>query len=68
MTKRKMATITTGINLFCALIWCANFFIHWHVDGAISLSTILFGVAGLLFAVAGIGGLINLRKLPKEDK
>ena len=68
MTQRKMTTISTCINLFCAFVWMANFFIHWCTEGTISLSTGLFGVAAACFAIAGLGGLFRLRKMPKEEK
>lgn len=68
MTQRKMTTISTCIYFFCSMIWAANFGINWYADGAITLSTGLFGVASLLFAVAGVLGVIRLRKMPKEEK
>ena len=68
MTQRKMTIISTCIYLFCALVWAANFAIHWHTDGMITVSTGLFGVAAVCFAIAGVGGVIRVRHLPKEEK
>ena len=68
MTQRKMTLISTCIYLFCALVWLANFLINWHADGTITVSTGLFGVAAACFAVAGIMGVIRVRRLPKEEK
>ena len=68
MTQRKMTIISTGIYLFCALVWGLNFFIHWYTEGVISVSTGLFGVAAACFLVAGVMGAIRVRHMPKEEK
>ena len=68
MTQRKMTTISTCIYLFCALIWAVNFAVNWCADGTITVSTGLFGLAAVCFAVAGIMGAIRVRHLPKEEK
>lgn len=67
MTKKAM-WISTGIYLFCTVLWTANFFLHWYQDGIIETSTALFGVAAVCFAVAGVMGLIRVRHMPKEEK
>lgn len=66
MTKKKM-WFTTGLYIFCALIWTVNFFLHWHKDGMIQFSTALFGVSAVLFTVAAVGSLLNVLRLPKEN-
>lgn len=68
MTKRKMTIISTCIYFFCALVWSLNFFINWRADGMITVSTGLFGVAAVCFALAGIMGVLRVRHLPKEEK
>ncbi len=68
MTQRKMTSISTGIYLFCAVIWTANFGLHWWQDGVINTSTGLFGLAAVCFAIAGAGGILRLRRMPKEDE
>jgi len=67
MTKKTM-WITTGLYLFCALVWTANFFINWHTDGRIEVSTALFGVSAVCFLIAGVLDFIRLRKMKKEEK
>ena len=66
MTKKTMR-ITTGIYLFCAVIWAINFFLHWYQDGGIEISTALFGVSAVCFAIAGLGGVLALRRARKEE-
>jgi len=65
MTKKKM-WFTTGLYIFCALIWTVNFFLHWHKDGTIEFSTALFGVSAVLFTVAAVGGVVSLIRAKKE--
>ena len=66
MTKKKM-WLSTGLYVFCALIWTVNFFLHWKQDGAVDFSTALFGVSAVLFAVAAVMGVVRLTRLPKEN-
>lgn len=68
MTKRKTTLITSCIYLFCALVWAVNFAINWHGDGAITVSTGLYGVAAACFAVAAVLGFVRYRRMPKEDE
>ena len=65
MTKKKM-WITTGWYVLLTLIWTVNFFIHWHKDGMISVSTGLFGLAAALFAVAAVLGVIRVIRASVE--
>lgn len=67
MTKKKMWWIT-GLHTFCTLIWTTNFFLHWHQDGAINVSTALFGLTAVLFAVAAGGSVTQLIRLYKANK
>ena len=67
MSKKTM-WITTGIYIFCAVVWTVNFFLHWHQDGAINTSTALFGVAAVCFVISSVAGVIRIRRLKKEDK
>lgn len=67
MTKKTL-WITTGIYLFCALVWTINFFLHWHQDGRIEVSTALFGVSAACFAIAGALNVVRIRRMKKEDK
>ena len=67
MTKKNMWWIT-GFHTFCALIWTVNFFLHWHKDGMISVSTGLFGLSAVLFTISAVMGVIRLIRLPKENK
>ena len=66
MTKKTMR-ISTGVYLFCALVWTINFFLHWHQDGRIEVSTALFGVSAVCFLIAGLGGVFALRRARKEE-
>lgn len=68
MTQRKMTTISTCIYFFCALVWAVNFGVNWYADDVITVSTGLFGVSSALFAVAGVLGVLRLRRMPKEEK
>ena len=67
MSKKTM-WITTGIYIFCAVVWTVNFFLHWHQDGAINTSTALFGVAAVCFGISAAAGVIRIRRMKKEDK
>lgn len=58
---------STGIYLFCALIWAINFFLHWSQDGRIAVSTALFGVSAVCFAIAGVGGLTALHRARRDE-
>ena len=60
--------ITTGLYLFCALVWALNFFLHWRQDGMIDVSTALFGVSAACFLIAGVLNIVRIRRLKKEDK
>ena len=64
MTKRKW--FAAGLYIFCTLIWTVNFFLYWHKDGMISVSTALFGVAAVLFAVSAVGSVLSLIRAKKE--
>ena len=66
--SKKTVWITTGIYIFCAVVWTVNFFLHWHQDGAINTSTALFGVAAVCFVISSVAGVIRIRRLKKEDK
>lgn len=65
---RKTLWLSTGLYIFCAVIWTVNFFLHWHQDGMIEASTALFGVSAVCFAVAAVLNVIRLARLPKGDK
>lgn len=67
MSKKTM-WISTGIYLFCAVVWAVNFFLHWHQDGGISTSTALFGMAAVCFSISAVLNLIRIHKLKKGDK
>ena len=67
MTKKKLWWIT-GLYTFCALIWTTNFFLNWHKDGMISVSTGLYGLSAILFTISAVMGVIRLIRLPKENK
>lgn len=64
MMKKKW--FTAGLYILCTLIWTLNFFLHWHKDGMISVSTALFGVAAVLFAVSAVGSVLSLIRAKKE--
>ncbi len=63
---RKTMLITTGLYAFCALIWAVNFFLHWRQDGMIEVSTALFGVSAVCFAIAAVLNGIRLSRLRKD--
>lgn len=67
MSKRSM-WISTGIYLFCTVLWTVNFFLHWHQDGMIETSTALFGVAAVCFGIMAVMCLIRIRRMKKEEK
>ena len=67
MTKKTM-WISTGIYIFCAVVWTVNFFLHWHQDGMIEASTALFGVAAVCFGISAVLNLIRIRRMKKEEK
>ena len=60
--------ITTGIYLFCALVWTLNFFLAWRADGMIGTSTALFGVSAVCFLIAAALNFVRLRRMKKGDK
>lgn len=62
MTKKQLR-FTTGLYVFCALIWTFNFFINWHVDGRLTTSTILYGISALCFTIAAVLNIIRVRRL-----
>lgn len=66
--SRKTLWITMGIYSFCAVVWTVNFFLHWHQDGTIGVSTALFGLAAVCFAISAVGNGIRLRRMKKEDE
>lgn len=66
MTKKTM-WLTTGLYIFCAVIWTVNFFINWRQDGALETSTVLFGVAAVCFAISAVLNIIRIRRMKKED-
>lgn len=59
MTKKSL-WLTTGLYVFCAVIWTVNFFLHWNKDGMIEISTALFGVSAILFVIAAVGSVLRL--------
>lgn len=67
MSKKTM-WITTGIYIFCAVIWTVNFFLHWHQDGGINTSTALFGMAAAFFGIAAVLNIIRICRMKKEGK
>ena len=67
MTKKTM-WISTGIYIFCAVMWTVNFYLHWHQDGLIETSTALFGVAAVCFGISSVLNLIRIRRMKKEEK
>lgn len=66
MTRKRML-ISTGLYVFCAVIWTVNFFLHWYQDGMIEVSTALFGVAAICFGIAAVLGGMSLHRLSKDD-
>ncbi len=66
MTKKRML-ILTWLYGFCAVSWTVNFFLHWYQDGMIDVSTALFGVAAICFAIAAVLGGMSLHRLRKDD-
>lgn len=66
--SRKQMRISTGLYAFCALVWTVNFFLSWHQDGMIEVSTGLYGVAALCFGISAVLGLIRLKRLPREEQ
>ena len=66
MTKKKQ-WLAVGLNIFCALIWTVNFFLHWHKDGMIRVSMALFGVSAALFTLAAVLSVINVFRRAKES-
>lgn len=66
--SRKTMWITTGIYVFCAVIWTVNFFLHWHQDGSINTSTALFGVAAVCFGISAVLNIIRICRMKKEGK
>lgn len=66
MTKKKMWW-TTGLYAFCALIWTMNFFLSWHKEGMINVSTGLFGLSAALFTLSAVLGLIRIIRLQREN-
>ena len=62
MTKKRM-WFTTGIYIFCTLIWTVNFILHWHQDGTLTFSTALFGLAAVCFAISAVLNVIRIRRL-----
>ena len=67
MSKKAM-WISTGIYLFCTVVWTVNFFLHWHQDGAIGASTAMFGVAAVCFGISSVLNLIRIGRMKKEDE
>lgn len=71
MMSKKTMLLTTGLYIFCALIWTVNFFLHWNKDGAIGTSTVLYGISAVCFAIAAVLNVIRLvraGKTEREDK
>ena len=64
----KTMWVTTGIYIFCAVLWTVNFFLHWRQDGAVTFSTALFGVAAVCFGISAVLNLIRIRRMKKEDQ
>lgn len=65
MTKKKML-FSTGLYIFCALIWTMNFFLHWHLEGRLLVSSLLYGVSAVCFTVAAVLNVMQLRRMRKQ--
>lgn len=65
--SKKTLKITAGLYVFCAVIWTVNFVLHWRADGLINVSTGLFGLAAVCFAVSAVLNIIRLCRMKKED-
>lgn len=59
---------TTSLYIFCTVVWTANFFLHWRMDGCISISTGLFGLTAVCFAISAVLNLIRIRNMKKEEE
>lgn len=64
---RKKAGIITGLYALSAIVMTVVFFTHWHQDGTMMFSTVLFGVAALCFWGSAVCSFLQLRRMPKDD-
>ena len=67
MTKKRM-WFTTGIYIFCTLIWTVNFFLHWRHDGVLTFSTALFGLAAVCFGISAVLNIIRIRRMQADKE
>lgn len=62
MTKKQLQ-FSTRLYGCCAMVWIINFFLNWHLDGMINVSTVLYGLAGICFAVSAVLNAIRVHRM-----